>query len=78
MRDIQFTADGKQFLSASFDKSILLWDTEYGKVVRSFTNKKTPFCVTFHPNLDKQNIFLAGCSNKKIVQYDINSTEIVQ
>ena len=78
MRDICFTNDGRRFLSAGFDKLINLWDTETGKVIRSFTNRRTPFCVKFHPAEDKQNIFLAGCSNKKILQFDTNSKEIVQ
>jgi WD40 repeat protein len=66
VRDINFSNDGRRFLSAGFDKQVLLWDTEYGKVIRSFTNNKTPFCVKFHPADDKQNIFLAGCANKKV------------
>ncbi|TNV80538.1 hypothetical protein FGO68_gene16839 [Halteria grandinella] len=78
VRDICFSNDGRRFLSAGFDKVIQLWDTETGKVIRSFTNRKTPFCVKFHPSDDRQNIFLAGCANKKIIQYDTNTSEIVQ
>ena len=33
-----------------------------------FTNKRIPYCVKFNPDADKQNQFLAGCSDKKIVQ----------
>lgn len=76
IRDVDFNNDGTKFLSAGFDRQIHLWDTETGKVIRSFSNNKTPFCVKFHPT--KQNLFLAGCSNKKIVQFDVNQKEIVQ
>ena len=70
IRDIDFNNDGSKFLSAGFDKQIHLWDTETGKVIRTFSNGKTPFCVKFHPA--KQNMFLAGFNNKKIVQFDTN------
>lgn len=78
VRDICFTNDGKHFLSAGFDKNIQYWDTETGKVVKTFTNKKLPFCILIHPDDDKQNQFLVGTSAKKIVQYDINSGQQVQ
>ena len=31
IRDIQFTNDGKHFLSCAFDGIVHYWDTEYGK-----------------------------------------------
>lgn len=31
IRDIQFTNDGKHFLSCGFDGQVHYWDTEYGK-----------------------------------------------
>lgn len=78
VRDICFTNDGKHFLSAGFDKNIQYWDTEKGKVIRTFNNKKLPFCILIHPDEDKQNQFLVGTSAKKIVQYDINNGNIIQ
>jgi len=78
VKDICFTADGRRFASTSFDKKVHLWDTETGKIIRSFTNRKTAYCVTFNPEEDKQHIMLAGCANKKIVQFDTNSGEITQ
>merc|ERR1719326_1742223 len=35
-----------------------------------------PFCITPHP--EKANIFITGCDNKKAVQWDADSGEIVQ
>ncbi len=70
VRDLCFSNDGKTFLSASFDKNVLLWDTEYGKVIRAFTNRKTPFCVKFHPDDSKQNLFMVGSQAKKVYAFD--------
>ena len=78
VRDISFSNDGRKFLSGGFDKRVHLWDTETGKIIRSFGNNKTPFVVKFHPSEDKQNVFMVGCSHKKIIQYDINTSEITQ
>ena len=78
VKDIVFTNDGTKFLSASFDKWIKLWDTETGQCISRFTTKKVPFCVTFNPDADKQNIFLTGCQDKKIYQFDINTGKVVQ
>uniref|UniRef100_A0A7S1S208 Pre-mRNA-processing factor 17 n=1 Tax=Alexandrium catenella TaxID=2925 RepID=A0A7S1S208_ALECA len=78
VRDVNFTSDGRRFYSVSFDKNIQYWDTETGQVISTFTNKKTPFCVAVHPNPSQQNIIVCGCSNKKAVQWDSNSANIVQ
>lgn len=78
VRDICFSNDGKKFLSASYDKYVKLWDTETGECLKVFTTGKIPYVVKFHPDEDKQHIFLAGMSDKKIVQFDINTGEITQ
>ena len=36
------------------------------------------YCVTLHPSDDKQNVLMAGCSDKKIYQFDIDKGEVVQ
>lgn len=33
VRDVNFTNDGFNFLSAGYDQNIHYWDTEYGKIV---------------------------------------------
>ncbi|KAI7863117.1 WD40-repeat-containing domain protein [Spinellus fusiger] len=78
VRDIAFSNDGTRFLSSSYDRYVKLWDTETGQCIRSFSTGKVPYCVTFNPEEDKQHVFLAGCSDKKIVQFDINTGEITQ
>lgn len=45
-----------------------LWDTETGQCLKRFSNGKIPYCIKFHPDEDKQHIFLAGMSDKKIIQ----------
>ncbi|KAG9446065.1 hypothetical protein H6P81_012193 [Aristolochia fimbriata] len=78
VRDVSFSNDGTRFLSAGYDKNIKLWDTETGKVISTFSTGKIPYVVKLNPDEDKQNILLAGMSDKKIVQWDMNSGEITQ
>ncbi|XP_066279369.1 pre-mRNA-processing factor 17-like isoform X2 [Branchiostoma lanceolatum] len=78
VRDVCFNNDGTQFLSAAYDRYIKLWDTETGACISRFTNRKVPYCAKFNPDEDKQHIFVAGMSDKKIVQWDTRSGEIVQ
>jgi pre-mRNA-processing factor 17 len=70
IRDIQFSHDGRQFLSTSFDKYIKLWDTETGQCVQRWTTGKVPFCAQWHGDIDKANEFLTGMQNKKVLQWD--------
>ncbi|XP_073432117.1 pre-mRNA-processing factor 17 [Dendrobates tinctorius] len=78
VRDVCFNNAGTQFLSAAYDRYLKLWDSETGQCISRFTNRKVPYCVKFNPDSDKQNLFVAGMSDKKIVQWDIRSGEIVQ
>lgn len=77
---LSFNRDGTQFLSASYDRMMKLWDTETGACVSKFTTGKTPHVVEFNPDPEHSHEFLAGMSDKKIVQYDVRAppTEIVQ
>ncbi|CAG9136979.1 unnamed protein product [Plutella xylostella] len=78
VRDVNFNNSGKQFLSAAYDRYIKLWDTESGACVARFTSRKVPYCALFHPDEDKQHLFVAGTSDKKIICWDTRSGEIVQ
>lgn len=78
VKDITFSNDGRKFLSCAYDRQMKLWDTETGQCIKAFSNGKIPYVVRFHPDEDKQHIFLAGMSDKKIIQYDMNTSEIIQ
>ena len=68
VKDISFSNDGRRFLSCGYDRQMKLWDTETGQCIKRFGNGKLPYVIKFHPDDDKQNIFLAGMSDKKIIQ----------
>lgn len=76
VNDIDFNVGGTQFISASYDRYMKLWDTETGKCLNRFTTGKTPHVVRMNPSIPHE--FLAGMSDKKILQYDTRSGEMVQ
>ncbi|KAJ4406227.1 hypothetical protein N0V91_004679 [Didymella pomorum] len=76
VNDIDFNPSGTQFISASYDRYMKLWDTETGKCLNKFTTGKTPHVVRINPSTPHE--FLAGMSDKKILQYDTRSGEMVQ
>lgn len=78
VRDACFTNDAKQFISASYDRHIKLWDTETGQCVSKFSNQKVAYCVKINPDADKQHLFIAGCNDKKIHCWDMRSGETCQ
>ncbi|KAL4188006.1 hypothetical protein AMTRI_Chr09g21680 [Amborella trichopoda] len=78
VRDITFSNDGSKFLSTGYDKKIKYWDTETGSVISTFSTGKIAYVIKLNPDEDKQNILLAGMSDKKIVQWDMRSGEITQ
>ena len=38
-----------------------------GECKARFTSRKVPYCIKYHPEDDKQHLFVAGTSDKKIV-----------
>lgn len=76
VKDVCWAADGRKFLSSSYDRTAKLWDTETGQCLGSFSNGKFPICVKFYPK--DENEFLVGGSDKKILQWDIRANQIVQ
>ena len=78
VKDVTFSNDGRRFLSAGYDRQMKLWDTETGQCISAFSHGKIPHVVRFHPDEDKQHTFLAGMSDKKIIQFDTNTGEMTQ
>lgn len=74
VKDVTFNNSGDKFLSASYDRYIKQWDTETGKCIQVFSNGKIPNVVKYNPDGDKQNIFLAGMQDKKIIQVSLGSS----
>lgn len=68
VKDVNFNNNGSRFISSSYDKYIKIWDTETGQCVQAFTNGRMANVVKFNPDGDKQNIFMAGMQDKKIIQ----------
>jgi pre-mRNA-processing factor 17 len=75
VREVKFNNDGLKFSSVSYDRHVKFWDTESGKCTMDITNGKVPYCCTWYP--DDNNIVLIGTANRKIMQYDIRSGEMV-
>ena len=68
VKDVTFNNKGTKFISTSYDRQIKIWDTETGQCVQAFSNGKMANVVKYHPDPDKQNIFMAGMVDKKIIQ----------
>ncbi|EPY53864.1 splicing factor Prp17 [Schizosaccharomyces cryophilus OY26] len=78
IRDLSFNQSGNSFLSVGFDKTIKLWDTETGKCQQQFATGKQAHCVRFQVDPNRPNEFLAGMSDKKILQFDTRAPDSVQ
>lgn len=75
--DLCFNNSGTQFLSSSYDRMIKLWDAEKGVCISKFSTGKTPHCIKFNPDPEHGHEFLAGMSDKKIVQFDVRAPKDV-
>jgi pre-mRNA-processing factor 17 len=76
VRCTQFSDNGLEFLSSSFDRVIRLWDVETGQAKGTFTNRKMGYDVKFRPG--DNNIFLMAASDNKIYQWDSRTGNVCQ
>ncbi|EEB05620.2 splicing factor Prp17 [Schizosaccharomyces japonicus yFS275] len=78
IRDLCFGPDGKMFLSCAYDKTLKLWDTETGKCMQRYASGRLTHCVRFQTNPNKPTEFLAGMADKRILQFDTRTNDVVQ
>ena len=52
--------------------------TYLGQCINKFEFKKIPYCVTYHPSPEHENLLLVGNQDKKIYQYDTRQQKVVQ
>ncbi|KAF2292733.1 hypothetical protein GH714_027713 [Hevea brasiliensis] len=74
--------------SAGMDTKVKIWDvfnSEYQvlgyrdwRFISTFSTGKIPYVFKLNSDDDKQNILLVGMSDKKIVQWDMNTGQITQ
>lgn len=78
VRDICFNKSGDRFISAGYDKTIKLWDTETGQCIKKFNTRSVAYCIKFNPDEEKSHTFLSGMQNKKILCWDSRTAAICQ
>lgn len=78
VKGLSFNYDGTRFATSSYDRTVKLWDTETGKVIGTYSNGSVPNCVEINPNEAMSYQMLAGCQDKKILQWDVREKKIVQ
>src|SRR6185436_19435405 len=82
---VTWTADGKQLLTTSFDKSMKLWDATAGTLVREFKpfaekgfekgHQDQVFCAA----ITKDGKFIAsGSSDRRIKMWDATSGNVIR
>jgi WD40 repeat protein len=75
VRSVCFSPDGKQALSGSDDKNVMLWDLANGKCVPVFWHTGTVWSVCFSPD-GKQ--VLSGSSDKTVKLWDLASGKCIR
>lgn len=74
VRQATFSLEGLSFASVSYDKHVMVWDTETGAIKNDLAIGATPYCATWRPG-DPNQVFI-GAANRKVIQYDLRSNEV--
>ncbi len=76
VKSVRFSGDGASFVTASFDRTIRVWDAETGTCTGSFSNGSIPNQALFSQR--EPTVVLSACKNRRVMQYDLRSGEMVQ
>ncbi|KAL9102373.1 MAG: hypothetical protein Q9163_002466 [Psora crenata] len=68
LTDAEFSPTGERMLSSALDRYMKLWDVETGTCISRHKTGAIPHVIRFNPSAPHE--FLAGMSDKKIVQFD--------
>lgn len=73
VKDVTFNSNGTQFLSCSYDRQIILWNTARGTIEKRVRTKSVPNAIKFNPL--KENEIIVALSNHNIEHYDFGAPE---
>lgn len=73
---VTFNSTGNTFLSCSYDKSVILWDTKTGTILKTLKVEAVPNTVIFNPN--NENEILVGLANRHIEHFDLSQASFQQ
>ena len=76
VKSVRYSGDGASFITASFDRTIKVWDVETGACTASFSNGSIPNQALFSQR--EPRVVLSACKNRRVMQYDLRSGEMVQ
>lgn len=71
IKAVEFSRDGSFFVSSSYDKTVVVWDTQTGKAKSHFKPKGVANCLSMASTNDYE--LLAGLSDSKIEHYDLRA-----
>lgn len=76
VKHTEFSPDGDNIISCSYDKTVKVWDTETGKVLRRTTVQTNPNMCCFVPN--NPNEYMVALDGKRVEHYDLRTGDSVQ
>lgn len=74
VRSVCFSHQDKLIMTASDDRHVNIYDTVSGKIITSYSHSGLAFSVAACAD---QKHFVVGCSDAKVIQWDIGSTSAV-